>query len=245
MNPSFAYFELQDVVLDKYNVHYNSLPSVEESDALLKMSPRFDAFLNDAKETVTRYELESFIGLRLIHRHFLLGDSQVMAEGYELVSQAPSLVTYAHNIEDAIEVGATPSSWIFSSNPEEVRLFESSTDYAIKSARSLLEKSPDFMDEMGKVLREHALYTLISVAVLKRDALVASEDQVYFEMNYPNPAKSVVQLWDASEAIQSIRTSWSFKGPRQLKCPQRWTCYRPGGPETHQYIYRHDGYQPD
>src|SRR5260221_13865802 len=118
-----ANFELQDIDSIKHKQHYNNLSSVEESDAQLRESIQFTALLKDTEEIVTRYELEPFIGLRLIHRHFLLDDSQVMAEDYELVSQVPSLVTSALNIEEAIEVGATPSSWIFSSDSEEVQFF--------------------------------------------------------------------------------------------------------------------------
>src|SRR3990167_11429112 len=114
-----GHFDLDDIDIATHKTHYNALPSVEENDALLKASPPFDSFLKEAEEIVTRYELESAVGLRLIHRHFALGENQVMTEGYETINEVPSLVTYAHKFEEAKEKGAVPASWIFSDSSQQ------------------------------------------------------------------------------------------------------------------------------
>ncbi len=218
--------ELEDFDLEAHRRHYNSLPAVEESDATLQKSSQFNHFLKEAEEIVTRFEFESFMGLRLIHRHFDLGKNQLMTEEYKVVDHLPSLVTSARYVESAKEINTVPSSWIFSSQSNEpVQLFETSTDSAVKTASALLHNSPEFTEEMGNLLREHSLTDLLSVAVLKRESLVASPDQVYMEVNYGDTNSSVVQLWNASDSPGgSIRTSWSFKGPRQHTCHYEYYC---------------------
>jgi hypothetical protein len=88
-----------------------------------------------------------------------------------------------------------------------------------------LEKSPEFFEEMGKVMEEYKLNHLFSLAVLKRDELVAQEHQNYVEINSLDLNKSIVQLWNTEDTLpNSIRTSWSFKGPKKLDCHGHKQC---------------------
>ena len=59
------------------------------------------------------------------------------------------------------------------------------------------------------------------------------------EVNSGHGHKSVVQLWnDTSDSPYTIRTSWSFKGPRQQKCWPIMKCvWVPDYPEgAHRYL---------
>lgn len=239
--PLHAQFELEDVNLERYRNYYNSLPSVEDNDAALKASPQFIPFLKNTEEIITRYELEYSVGLRLIHRHFTLSDNQVMSESYELVQGTPSLVTQAHSYEEAEEREAIPASWIFSNvKQEEPLLLEASTDSAVRSGSKQLQKSPEFFDEMSKLLQETQLNNLFSVAILRRDSLVAGEEQSYMEVNSHDTPKSVVQIWNDNNTLgNTIRTSWSFKGPRQQRCWPILKCvWVPDYPEgRHRYLH--------
>ncbi|OJW52298.1 MAG: hypothetical protein BGO67_10630 [Alphaproteobacteria bacterium 41-28] len=243
ISPSlYAQYDFDDINLGSHRAHYNNLPSVEESDTALKASPQFESFLKEAEEVVTRYELESSIGLRLIHRHFTLGENQIMTENYDLVDQIPSLVTQGYSLEEAKEKKAIPASWIISNNSQEPLLFETSTDAVVKTGSLQLQKSPDFFDEMGKLLEEHQLNDLLSVAILKRDTLVAKEGQHYMEINSRNESRSIVQIWrDEEKPSNSIQTSWAFKGPKQQRCWQyTWCLQRPDSQGGHITITSHD-----
>jgi hypothetical protein len=79
---AYGQYEIDAIDTDVYSRHYNSLPSVEESDAALKLSPQFSSFLQNAGEIVINHELEPYIGLRLIHRHFTTGLDEIMVEEY-------------------------------------------------------------------------------------------------------------------------------------------------------------------
>jgi hypothetical protein len=167
-----------------------------------------------------------------------------MAETYKVVNQIPSLVTSAHFLEDAREIKAVPSSWIFSKHEsEKVQLFETSTDSSIKAANTSLQNNPEFFDEIGKLLRDHDLTELLSLAVLKRESLVGSEGQLYVELNDESDKESVVQLWNTKDSPkESIRTSWSFKGLKQHECPLKIVCFWDHYNKRHPWDYRHVSY---
>ncbi len=208
----YAQNDLDDLDVVQHVKHYNSLPSVEESTAKLQESSQFAPFLKEAEEIVKRFQLDQFVGLRLIHRHYTLDQNQVMAEAYKDVNKVPSLVTSAYSLEDAREFNAAPASWIFGSDPQkEVLLFENSSDPAVKSALRSLSKSPEFFDEIGTSIRQHRLQSLLSVAILQRDLLPAKGNQTYLEVNNSLVNKSVVQICeDVSKEQSVIPTSWSF-----------------------------------
>ena len=126
-----AYFNLEDFNSQEHVGQYNSLPAVESNNELLSEHPQFQPFLKEAGEIVTSHGLEADIGLRLIHRHYPLGENQVMAEKYEIVDGVPSLVTSPHDLTEARELETKPASWIFSKNaPHSASLFETSSDPA-------------------------------------------------------------------------------------------------------------------
>lgn len=216
--PLHAHFELGDFDLEKHVTHYNNLPSVENSDELLNKKDQFPSFLKAAEEIVVRHELESIIGLRLIHSHFNLTENQIMSEELGEIEKIPSLITYAQEAKTAQQKGAVPASWIFTQNPSEVLLFEASNDPGVKAGIARLQKSPEFFDEMHKLLINHNLVDLLSIAVVSRHNLVAANEQVFMEINDPSE-KSIVQVWDINEKTNdSIKTSWSFKGPIEHRC---------------------------
>lgn len=214
-------FSLDDFSYKTYTKHYNALPPVEDTDQQIQSVPKFNPFLKQADEVVTRYGLESHVGLRLIHSHFTLPENKIMSDSYEKFKGIPSLVTYAHTAEEACEKKALPSSWIFKSdNQDDVQIFEASSDSAVREGIKLIENEPEFMQEMARLLAANDLNSLLSLAVLRRSSLEPThDDQQYVEINDSSLNKSVVQLWDSQKIPENtIRTSWSFKGPRQQRC---------------------------
>ena len=76
-------FSLEEIDIKSHTRNYNSLPSVDQADRDAKNCKNFDSFLLQAGNIVKKYEAESMFGLRLIHRHFKLGQNQVMVETYK------------------------------------------------------------------------------------------------------------------------------------------------------------------
>lgn len=216
--PAYAHFSLDEVDKETYTQRYNMLPSVEDSNDSLKLSPHFLGFLGKAEEVVTRYEFEPYVGLRLIHNHFPVDQNQLMVEEYQLIEGTPSLVTYAHDFDLASDKGAVPASWIFSTDEFEPMVFETSTDFAVKTGVRHLQENYEFMEEMGPLLKKSSLSHILSVALLRRDSLNVGDQQIYMEINDGDSRKSVVQLWSVNDTNNAIRTTWSFKGPKQQDC---------------------------
>ena len=235
-----AYYELDDIDKEEYSKIYSSLPSPQENSEKLNTSPQFKPFLETAEEIVTRYGLESHVGLSLIHQHFPTGRDQVIVEEYQEIGTIPSLVTWAHTYEEAQDQFALPSSWMFINPQKDPVLFEASTDPEVKIGNQMLQKNPEFMEEMSKLLYSQGLNNLLAVSLLKRGSLVAGEDQVYTERLTIDERKSVVQLeYAKNQPSDAIRTSWSFKGPKQRGCVIIRDCIplKDGG---HHYFWYHE-----
>jgi hypothetical protein len=241
--PLFAgNYSLDDIDQEKYQTSYNKLPSVEDSNSLLKeRNAQFSQLLKDAEGIVVKYGMETHIGLRLIHSHFPAEKNHVMVEEYQTWEGKPSLVTYAQNLEEAKEKKALPASWIFSGNTQDdVQIFETSTDPAVHAGVRMLQEKPSFMDEMGDLLRTTQFNSLLSVALMKRDSFDLKEEELYLENNSSTLLKSIVQAWNPKEnPISAFQTSWNFKG---LKggCLKLHYCadWIPGHPkiEYHQHM---------
>ncbi|MBX9786737.1 MAG: hypothetical protein K2Y08_05305 [Alphaproteobacteria bacterium] len=224
-NSSQAIFTLEDFDSVNHVRHYNSLPEVEDADANVRQIPSVPLFLQRAESLVAQYKLEPYVGLRLIHKHFPLSDGQLMIEEYHVVDGIPSLVTSPHALEETI-MAAIPSSWIFSNNlKQDPYIFEASTDPAVKEAITKLKENPEFFDEMRKLLTEYELLSFFSVAILQRTSLIVHEGQSYLEESYTDPNESIIQVCDDSKiSPNAITTTWSFKGPREMKCTPSAYC---------------------
>lgn len=240
--PSSAIYKLDDIDPERYQTNYNKLSTVENSDhQLQERSAQFSQLLEDAEKIVNKYEMEGHVGFRLIHNHFLVGKGQLMVEESQSIKETPSLVTSAQDFDAVKTKKAVPASWIVSENPEESPIaFEMTTDPAARAGRKLLKKNPEFMKEMSDLLKDTKFNSLLSVALLKKDSIVAAEDEMYMEISEANPQRSIVQILKADQITKpTIRTSWSFKGPKQQACDSYIHCYPDGYSHNPQRAHIH------
>lgn len=219
-------FSIEDVDTVSHSKIYNKLLYIEDSDRKLKQFPHFEKFLKASEEVVCRYDLAEHVGLRLIHRHFDLQEGQIMIENFQVVKDVPSLVTNAYNILEVQEEEVKPSSWFFTQSiSDPISFFEFSSDPSVKQGIKKLEKDYEFFDEIKKVTEEFEIQTLMAISLLKRENLIAKDNEEYREINYEDISKSIVQIANVDEHDSiNIRTTWSFKGPRQVGCVPSWKC---------------------
>lgn len=205
-------FSISRINKSSYAFHYNRLPSVKEADEAIKSSSCFQELLEKVANITKRYNCESYVGLRLIHKHFQIEEGQIMVENFQEIEGTSSLVTQPQAWEEALNTKALPSSWIFSETGD-VHTFETSTDPAVKNGVEFIENNPEMMDEINKELQTHKLNKLLAVALLKRDSLKTNDDQMYLEKEYLDQNKTILQVGNRndSQAMQAINTSWSFK----------------------------------
>ncbi|MCE2716214.1 MAG: hypothetical protein ACK4V2_04250 [Pseudomonadota bacterium] len=214
MIPCFAELTLDNLDISEHTSRYNSLLSVEDADDTLKRYSCFPEFLAKAEEVVLSYGFEKHTGVRLMHRHFELPSDSVMVEEFQEVSGVSSLVTSTVPVTEARLKNAVPSGWVL--NSSSIGIFEFSTDEAVRQGFRDIQTTPEFLEQMEKTIKDYNLENLMSVSLLKKDSLFATEGQYYQERTFSD--KSVVQILDGDWG-ESTRTSWSFgKGPIMLRC---------------------------
>ena len=210
--PCFGLWSIDDIDPISHVVRYNSLPSVENADRDLRSHSSFQEVLSRAKQIVCSSGLEDFVGFRLIHRHFRLDREQVMVENFGFDDEIPSLITSALNISVAREKEAMPSGWIFSGS--QVAAFEFSTDPAVKSGATMLQKNPHVFSALKDLIVEYKLETLLAVGIIKRDSLLLNDETSYVEES--KSGMSVVQARAEPPYNEIIQTSWAFADPKPM-----------------------------
>jgi hypothetical protein len=213
--------DLEDLQTGTYAERYNQLPEVEVNDETRRTNPHAELFIKDITEAIIKYDLQDYIGLRLIHKHFKIESNQIMVEGYEEIEGTPSFVTSAQNIKDAAAMKFIPASSIFTEEGPVV--FETSTDKEVYDGVALLLKHPEFIEEFKCLINSYKLNNIFALAVLKRKPLSQDmqSNDLYLEKNFNKPkGRSVVQLsQDENINKNSIKTSWQFRdGLKELRC---------------------------
>jgi hypothetical protein len=204
-----------------YSERYNKLPEVEVNNEIKKNNPLAELFIKDTAEAITKYGLQNYIGLRLIHKHFKIEANQIMVEEYEEIEGIPSFVTSAKNLEDAIAINSIPASWIFTEQGPIV--FETSTDKEVPDGAALLLKNPEFIEEFKKLVTSYKLNDIFALAVLRRKPLShdMQSNQIYLENNFNKPkSMSVVQLGQKDSLNNTtIQANWRFREDlKELRC---------------------------
>lgn len=195
--------------------NYNRLPSAEEADQNLQSHPSFQSFLEGAGKIITDSQLETYVGLRLIHRHFKEVEGRTMMERFELQEGVPSLVTSPQPVSYAKESGAAPSGWIVSSSSA-VEAFEFSTDEAVKEGLRKLQQHSDVFLSLSQLIIQHKIEALIAIGIIKRSGLPFSGEP-YMEKSFAESQSSIVQVRLPDSSSNVIQTSWSFV-PRTHGC---------------------------
>jgi len=212
-------FSIKDIDVEDYVKSYNGLCSVEKADSELKSNTLFREFLTKAKDIIVKHDLQEYVGLRLIHRHFDVQPQQVMIENFELREGVPSLITSSQSISSAYEPGVFPASWILSEDG--LSIFEFSRDSAVFQGVNIMKDNELFIDEMRNLMIQNGVSNLLSISILKRNSIdlsLASLDsgKIYVERNFGDLQKSIVQL--ENNVVGGIHTSWSFHNQEGMNC---------------------------
>jgi len=212
----YSVFSLDEIDKSSYVQHYNKLPTAEVANNELETSSNVKTLFEKANEIITHYELNSWVGLRLIHKHSPIQDNQIVVERFQnLADGAPSLITSAQPWEEAIKHEALPFCWIYPDN-EDVQVFETSTDPAIKQGVELLKRNSEFLEELSWNLREYKLNDLLSISILPRKSLSSDQTQIYLEDNSFD-GRSIIKLWSKNSLPDNIiNTLWSFPSEKEF-----------------------------
>jgi hypothetical protein len=191
---------------------YNSLPDVRDSDQHLSTLGREDA-LSELLTIIAKHGAESWLGIRLLHKHNCIGESESMIESYAVDSDGLSLITKATSTGDGpMDENVVANSW---------RFFGGRYLPVEFSARELVEnpdepvdlQSPVFREIASALTRRNAADTL--GPALRYSALVEAHRPAasakLIETTDEDQRANVLRFVDASAALAmpTIETKWT------------------------------------
>jgi hypothetical protein len=216
--------------LTKYSSNfYNTLPTVEKADSLLKKRGDFEEFLIEARSRIENEQLRELLGFRLVHRHNTLASNQKMVERFGFSSEnLPFFVTRPENINIEDNV---PASWLVTDKG--LLVFEYSTDPDVINFISTTYGST-LIKELSEAVLRYDLEELMAPSVLKR------QNFEHFQ-HYGIKQKKLFQPLEHSEEIhnthanvvlpklpqldiKNIQTTWHLFLAKEVGCQPVWGC---------------------
>lgn len=195
---------------------YNTFSSAEEADSNLKKSGKFDVFIKEAKNLAKNNNMDSFTGIRLIHRHTTLDENEAMLEQHELFNWEEALVTRPVKYMKELQ----PASWIY--HDGKFKVFEYSSDDMVKYYFNKINYNTTFLSDFAQTLEKFALQNILALAITDRDLYHSlREDSNLIEKSYEKPSfASVVTAEDKTKLDYNgaIITGWKFSSPREDIC---------------------------
>lgn len=233
---------INDIDQEWYVKHYNNLQFVESATEKLGSISEFKDFLVNSKRIATDFELNDYLGFRLIHRHFHLNPGEVMVELFERYDDIDSLVTSAFSASVAMQKEAAPASWIFSGS--EIIPFEFSTDRAVKEGLTRIQENPEVFLQLKDLIIRNNLQELIALSIVKRANLACDVNESRLEKSYGNEARdmgySVVQKTSKAD-ISSLDyvTAWHLNFQNDDTCVPDGHCQNCRRQEDHCFYSYH------
>ncbi|MCM2443514.1 hypothetical protein HGO34_27910 [Agrobacterium vitis] len=89
---------------------YNALPDLDEAD--FQLNSRKDGCIDFLLSIIMKHGKHEFVGIRLLHKHNLIENGEIMAEYHQVDKDGFSLITRATKVRDWSS-NLRPNSWIF------------------------------------------------------------------------------------------------------------------------------------
>ena len=171
---------------------YNHLPDVFEADRDLTAFGR-DIAVDALLQVIRTHSLDSSVGLRLLHKHNLIGEGELMVEDAVVDDNGFALITRASSASEECS-GIVPNSWVLTDAG--FIPMEYSNDTLIQDSTICPKTRPEFFAELATVLRKLGLSGLIGAALLSSDIV---------EANRPDGATVMLELSALDDRANVLR----------------------------------------
>ncbi len=220
------------------NFRYNALPGIFEADKAAKDSNTLEKFLADAAPVFHKHEVNSEVGVFLLHKHNNLTSKKIMIEYEGEYSGESALITSARTADEA----ALPARWAVSKSGEYMPL-EFTYDAMAAASLSRLHENSKFLGEFSMLVRKHDVNNLFGLCLADRgffqDPPVSSAMLV--EESYPHVGNVVRWTTLDYRSDDLIQTIWTFPatlGPGCVPMCKRYCVPRsPGHAREHYPIH--------
>ncbi|MHC3822430.1 hypothetical protein [Pseudomonas sp. G3-19] len=232
---------------------YNMLPDVFDADRMLH-EPGRKKSVDQLLDIVRKHKVESFVGLRLLHKHNLIAEHELMVEGTLSDEIGFALITRARSISEIGEA-ILPNSWILTDTGYVPMEF--SATHLLNDPTFNPISHNKFFDELASKLRELGLSNILGPALASSSFVEShrpSDSSMMIELSVFDDRANVLRfVTDQVSEGDFIETYWlagpesdDINHPRDPKPdtaqPLR-TCKRicPSvqNPPVHQGTYQH------
>ena len=218
---------------------YNNLPLIGEADQLLNVHTDLDEFFQAAGELICRFNLESHVGIGLLHKHNAVGQDQLMVEDPEDIRPGKPALVMALT-EKSTAGNYVPVLWKLEGTNQQAGFvaLEHSRCEAAHTGHNLLINCPEFLAEFRNLLLDFGYESILGLTIMRAQTLQRKAGETYIERSHPTRIANVMtastQLKE--QATRLIRTSWSFRkgtgvnGALMTECEAMTKCEEPAEP---------------
>lgn len=218
---------------------YNSLPLIGEADQLLNGQTDLEDFFRAAGELICKFDLESHVGIGLLHKHNTVGRNQLMVENPEEIRPGKPALVMALTEEETGE-DYVPVLWKLQGTDQQASFvaLEHSRCAEAHAGHRLLVNRPEFLAEFRKLLLDFGYESILGLTIMRVQSLRRKAGETYIERSHPARVANVMtaSTQTKEQATRLIRTSWSFRkgatvnGALMTKCEAMTQCEEPAEP---------------
>jgi hypothetical protein len=177
----------------KIKDNYNLLPDVEWADDKLSSLDK-TGVLESLSGVIVKHRLEDLVGIRLLHAHNRIRESEMMIEEEEMDGMGRNCLVTMAKQEPATIAGYSTNSWQLCDN--EFIPLEFSTDEMVVAEPNLLSQNTDFFSEFAAALKKLSVEDILGPCIVKRS----------FYKNYrPGGPSILVETTDVSRRANVLK----------------------------------------
>ena len=226
--------------LENYRENYNRLPDdVDERFAMLLLRENYKDTIHKALSIIDSYEAAEFLGICLLHRHFLAEPGTVFLERRFTPDNAghPTTLVTAPATQDTLPAQVAPHRFRIDGEGN-IQQLEFTTDGLANEAWQHLRGNRELLRAVGRQLAEDRCSDLLGVGIYSRESDVAAATRVYIEETDFERKRSVVHVLPDLARVPGrlIPTIWTYTpaigggGPPKGCCTLLCVLYCEGHP---------------
>jgi hypothetical protein len=186
---------------------FNQLEDPQEANSLLQSLP---TSLEQLGSIIRKYRLENHVGLRLLHKHYVVSRGEVVMATIE----GNTISTRARK---NIDCTGRPNAWKLQDSewcPVEL-LQEPGEGTTLAEGKEKIEQSPGFLAEMTQKVRELGVANVLGITLLLNGMIAIPAGHTLHEESNELTRTSVSQVIETRSTtphIHIIDTHWGFPG---------------------------------
>lgn len=223
--------------------NYNDLPELDEADRYLKGAGS-DAILTELLGVIVKHDMGKYVGIRLLHKHNVISEDEIMVEYHSLEEDGFSLITKATKESD-IHRSYVPNSWQYRDGG--FVPIEFSESFLVSDSDINPGKYAAFFAELGDAIKRTGAAEVLGPSLLGSDFIERHRPEghsILAEMTAQDDRANVLRFAKPEPVLsdKSVQTHWCVSssdptGVVTMTCTK--ICPSVQNPPVHQGTYIH------